>query len=216
MDNRCPRIVRLYFWTNRKFVHLCVLLRALFNGIWLGLLDREMLYTVDKSCYDSWQRYHSQAYNHQGLAAWEESALRTYFTDCRRLLVAGAGGGREVLALCKLGYEVDGFECHPALVTLANQILIEEGFSTRLELVARDECPSEIRKYDGVIIGWGTYMLIQGKDQRIAFLRKMRDTVPSQAPLLLSFYQRESNATSVHGDGCCRESVAMDAQEASS
>ena len=43
--------------------------------------------------------------------------------QCKRLLVAGAGGGREVLALYKSGYEVDGFECHPELVALANTML---------------------------------------------------------------------------------------------
>ena len=38
-------------------------------------------------------------------------------------MVVGGGGGREVLALRRLGYEVDGFECDPGLVACANELL---------------------------------------------------------------------------------------------
>lgn len=166
------------------------LLYALFDGICLGLLDRHTLHSLDEYCYKSWGEYHDETYNRSGLTNWEQNAIETYFQNARRLLVAGAGGGREILALCKLGYEVDGFECHPELAAFANTLLKEEGVQGKVTVVPRDECIDTVACYDGLIVGWGAYMLIQGRKRRIAFLNKLRHRVKPQAPLLISFFHR--------------------------
>ncbi|MCP4660439.1 MAG: SAM-dependent methyltransferase [bacterium] len=184
-------MTRFYFQSRRRLRQIFAFFEAIFDGIWLGLLDRESLHRIDEHCYDSWSEYHSEEHNRRGWFAWEEEAVTTYFGDCRRLLVAGAGGGREVLALCKAGYEVDAFECHPALAALANRWLREAGFSCEVDVVARDQTAPRSRSYDGLIVGWGTYMLIQGRDKRVAFLRSLRDRVPARAPVLLSFHHRD-------------------------
>jgi hypothetical protein len=170
------------------------LLRASFTGFWLGILGRDTIYLIDKYYYDSQKRYHEQGYNRGGLFTWEHKVIDTYFNQCKRILVGGAGGGREVLALCKLGYEVDGFECHPELAAFANKVLKKEGLLAKVQLVPRDECPNSNKMYNGLIVGWGVYMHIQGKKKRITFLKNMRAKVFQQSPILVSFYYRNQNA----------------------
>ena len=46
------------------------------------------------------------------------------------------------------------------------------------------------KAYEGIIVGWGAYMLIQGSEKRVAFLRSLRELVFPGAPILLSFFHR--------------------------
>ena len=188
--------VYMIFWKGfRKLWSIIgkmhTVLEACFTGLWLGILNRENFYSIDKLYYDSTKMYHDENYNRGGFWAWEISVLNKYFKNCKRLLVAGSGGGREVLALLKQGYEVDGFECNPNLVYRANEILEKEGFAPNIQLAPRDQCPNGLNtSYDGVIIGWAAYMLIQGRKQRVAFLNQLRKLMKEGAPILLSFFYR--------------------------
>ena len=152
---------------------------ALFDGVWLGLLDRTTRGLINQRSYDGESPFASSRYNHCGLWEWERKAVSCYFRDCRRLLVSAAGGGREMLALCKLGFEVGGFECHSALENCANTLLAEAGFTSQVQLVARDQCPASGERYEGLILGWGSYSQIQGSAERIAFLTEMQVRYPS-------------------------------------
>jgi hypothetical protein len=191
MSTESPRRLTFYLGARKKLAQLVVLAQSLFDGFWLGVFTRESLHLLDQHCYDRWPEYHTESYNRRGLTDWEARAIRAHFEGCKRLLVIGAGGGREVLALSRLGLEVDGYECHPALVGLANRLLAAEEVAARVELLSRDEPPPARRTYDGLIVGWGAYMLIQGSEKRIAFLAALRRHVSQKAPILLSFYTRD-------------------------
>jgi hypothetical protein len=191
MSSASSRRFRLYFWARKRLAQLVALQQSLFDGFWLGVFDRARLHLLDQHCYNRWPEYHTESYNRRGLTGWEARAIRAHFEGCKRILVIGAGGGREVLALSRLGFEVDGHECHPALVSLANRLLAAERVAARVEFLPRDEAPAAGRAYDGLVVGWGAYMLIPGSEKRIAFLAALRRQVSPNAPLLLSFYTRD-------------------------
>lgn len=157
------------------------------SGIWLGLLDQEDLHSVVEIVYSKMEQYDTADHNRMGLWDWEIRAMEKYFGGCKRLLVAAAGGGREVLALRKRGLEVDGFEAHPELVRFANEFLEQEGYGNGIRQAPWDECPEYEGMYDGVILGWGAYMHIRGRKKRIALLRALRRRIETGSPLLLSF-----------------------------
>ena len=192
MKKRYPLRVRLYLAAQKRFAQLKKLSQIVFDAFWLGWLDSDVLDLIDESFHDS-NRYHTDTYNKLGLWEWEKKAVDTHFKDCGRLLVSSAGGGREMIALCELGYEVHGFECHPALVSTAERLLRESGCVAEVELVARNECPDGRQTYDGLIIGWGSYSLIQSRTRRVSFLRAMRDKVAPRSPLLVSFFYRSTS-----------------------
>jgi hypothetical protein len=185
-----PALAKLYFVTYRALVRLVAGLSACFTGVWLGLLPRRVLYRIDAAYYDGQRYYRTDTYNRSGLRPWEQRAIDTHFVGCRSLLVAAAGGGREVLALQRLGLDVHGFECHPDLAHFANELLKGDGHASDIRLAARDMCPDFGRTYDGLVIGWGAYMLIRGRQRRIEFLRQLRKHAEPGAPVLLSFFHR--------------------------
>lgn len=166
------------------------LIRGCFDGIWLGLLSRRQLARIDEAYYDRSGEYTMQSYNRQGLWHWEQAAIENHFSGVRRIVVTSAGGGREVLALAKTGYEVAGFEPHQELARFGSQLLAAEGLDASIDPSPRDRWPVEAIGADGVVVGWGGYMLISGRAQRITFLREAAKQLPAGAPILLSFFVR--------------------------
>jgi hypothetical protein len=91
-----------------------------------------------------------------------------------------------------MGYTVDGFECNPDLVKNGNELLKGIGVNGKLRLMFRNECPEVPGQYDGVIVGWSMYMLIQGGDVRIKFIKDLGAKMRENGPLLISFYPRSN------------------------
>ena len=169
------------------------LARVLFEGFWLGIGTRRFFHGIDDFCYRSWSRYHDESYNRGGLHAWEARVIEQYFQGRESVLLAAAGGGREALALTKMGFQVRGFECHEGLRNVANGLLAQASPDNSILACKRDHCPDLDETFDGLIIGWGAYMLIQESHRRVAFLRRMRARTVPGAPLLLSFYYRDGD-----------------------
>jgi hypothetical protein len=185
-----PLILTICVHTGNGLYKLYSLLQAYLVGLWLGILGRETLHLLDEIWYDASDLYFTENWNHSGLFGWEKEAVTSYFGGCRRLLVGSAGGGRETLALCGMGFDVDGFECSPQLAAYANRLLESNGIDARVELVPRDRPSRSDRLYEGAVIGWAAYTLIQGRSARVAFLRDVRAQMQAGAPLLLSFFYR--------------------------
>lgn len=195
------QVVHLYYATYRlltlsyrALTTLHSVLRACFAGLWLGLLRPETLLDIDRIYYASAAKYTDSNYNRSGLWAWEREMVRRYFGCCQSLLIVGAGGGREVLALAQLGFETRGLECNRKLVEAANLLLAEEKLPPAVQYAPPNTCPHGGTSYDGLVVGWGAYMLIQGRAQRIALLRSMHAQTLPGAPILISFFSRPPGA----------------------
>lgn len=193
---RTDRTVRLYLWARRQRDRLAHGLGAAFDGIWLGLLDRDRLHQLDERFYDERvervdgraQRYDDDAYNARGLFDWEQAALRDHFRVGTRVVVTGAGGGREVLALLEHGFDATGFEPNRRLAGAGAAFLERRGHPGRLRPSVRDGFPAEVERCDGIVVGWGSYMLIAGRERRVEFLRAARRRLSPGDPILLSFF----------------------------
>ncbi|WP_018290041.1 class I SAM-dependent methyltransferase [Verrucomicrobium sp. 3C] len=161
------------------------------QGLWLGLLDDRHFDELGPLQYARWAKYSDERYNLSGLQPWEERALSTYFRSGSSLLVAAAGGGREPVALARLGYRVDGFDCTPQLVEGYRRLMAREQLPGNVYLAEAGTVPDEVDpRYDGLLVGWGGYMHIPGRKSRVDFLRSLRRRVEVGTPLLLSFFCR--------------------------
>ena len=116
--------VRLYcgieLWTNR----IIRLAGAIHEGFWLGCLDAEDLGDIAVHWYGRKNTmYNSPEHNLSGFYAWEQEMISKYYRPNSRILVAAAGGGRELIALHRAGFRADGFECTPHLVETSRRAL---------------------------------------------------------------------------------------------
>ncbi|MEW5918004.1 MAG: SAM-dependent methyltransferase [Gemmatimonadota bacterium] len=187
---RPPADIRLYLAVERAVARMQAALSVSFVGLSLGALTERRRYAIDRVYYDRERMYHTARYNEQGLFEWERQAVDKYFGGCRSIVVASAGGGREVIALRRMGLEAVGFECHADLAVFANSLLERLGLNAIVHTAARDQCPALGVSCDGAILGWGGYMLIRSRARREHFLRGIRRLLPLDAPLLLSFMVR--------------------------
>jgi hypothetical protein len=164
-------------------------LHPAWSGLWLGLLPRPALHDIDETMYRRRRNYQGAEHNRRGLFDWEQTAVADYFPPAGRIAVVAAGGGREVLALWRMGFRPEGYECNPALVAAADGLLPVEGCPHRVQPLPRDQAPGGAG-FDAAILGWSAYSLVAGRESRTELLRGMRRLLTPDGPLLLSFFTR--------------------------
>ena len=177
---------KLYPWLARIPIKT-----GLFTGLALGLFNREDFHYLDELNAGRTGKWASERQNHRGLLPWEQEALSAWFPPAGRLLITAVGGGREVMALEPLGYELQAFECNPDLVEAANRHLLKQGLKSRVGTCLRDKAPRATGNFDGVIVGWGSYTLVMQRETRVAFLRALAEGMSEGSPLLLSYFKLE-------------------------
>lgn len=134
-----------------------------------------------------------------GLAPWELRLLE--HPDVPRsgsVLLAGAGGGRELGALAARGYRVYAFEPTVALLEGARAVASRSGGSAcvrgsyadmPLALERRGPLAAAPAPFDLVYFGWGSFTHVTRPSEHLAILSAARALGP-KAPLLLSFWLR--------------------------
>src|SRR5712692_3024321 len=182
--------LRLFYLSHRVSVRAHRLIEALHAGFWLGFLDRDQINAVVSQRYDETELYRTAAHNLYGFFPSETEIMRDHFNGCRSVVVAAAGGGREMIALAQAGIRVDGFECNPGLVEKCKEFLAQAGVSARILHALPDQVPSGLQQYDGAIVGFGALAHIVGRTKRLNFLRDLKSHLHPRAPLLLSVGRR--------------------------
>lgn len=157
------------------------------EGVALAALSDEDLHRLTT------KRYARSRPGRTDLADWEQAWFeRDLPPPPARILVGGAGHGRELAWLGTRGYELVAFD--PACPSETIHELGYEDFigptsparATALEAI-RSGGP-----YDAVILGWGSYTHLAGHELRAEVLRAMREL--SDGPLLMSYWSRPSGA----------------------
>jgi hypothetical protein len=176
------------------------LIHALFVGASLGALDGEALAAVDADYYarqrepvgDRTLPYDDPGHIFSGFVPWEAQAITEHFPAGGRILITGAGAGREVAAARDLGFAPQGYEPNADLRRAGDAAFARRGWADRLLPCPRDAFPTAARSADGVIIGWGSFSHVAGHGRRVAFLRAARATLAPGAPLLVSYWSLPS------------------------
>jgi SAM-dependent methyltransferase len=167
-------------------------INSVWMAVWLGLLNARRMNEITWSYYMGRSGFEAQEFNvYQGLWSWEADAIRDHFIDGMHVLVAGAGGGREIIALSKLGFEVTGFDFSPYLVDACRRNLEVSGYNACILDAPPDGIPDGLDNYDALYIGRGFYHHIPSRNHRVAFLTSCRRHLVAGAPVLLSdFFTR--------------------------
>jgi len=168
-------------------------MRLLHEGAWLGVLTAEERDAVTTSFYSASNMFASREHNVNALFDWEREAVGRYFGPGSSVLVPAAGAGREVLQLRRMGFRAQGFDCCPRLVEASKQLFQAEDAGPPVILSAPNEVPPGLPRFDGVLVGWGGYHHIQGRERRIRFLGQLRRLIEAGGPLVVSFFHRHDS-----------------------
>ena len=178
--------LRCFAVSDRCLERVVRVIKMVHEGFWLGCLGPDELDAIIAEHFDQSRFYSSNGHNRSGFFEWEQKTLAQFFQAGSRVLVAGAGGGREVLALRRCGFEAQGFECSRALVDASYRIFDELGESDYVIHCPPDSVPAGPPTYDALVVGWTVYTHIPTRGRRIRFLNALRRRALAHAPLLIS------------------------------
>ena len=77
--------------------------KAIHTGFWLGVIPDRLGKKLNDMWYAGSTWYNHDAFNLKGLFFNEVAMVERHFKGAQRILVGGAGGGREMLHLHRLG-----------------------------------------------------------------------------------------------------------------
>lgn len=144
--------------------------------------------------------YHAgdEQFRHE-LFHWEEDVIASAFPPApARVLVGGAGGGREAFALSRLGYQVVAFEPSPALLVTMTEH--DPDRTIRAYRARYEELPrlqparvgeasaslNDLGPFDVAVLGWGSYSHLCTPERRVAAVRAMASAC--RGPVIVSFF----------------------------
>lgn len=187
-------IATFYLWSHRVFRVFSGGSQALFEGFWMGLLPQPVYDAISEKSYGEAEQYTNPGYLDRGFHFWEDLAVRTHFPPGGRVLVAAAGGGRELIALSRAGFEAAGFECSRAMVQAGKLALAERGISASLDWSPPSMAPRFEARFDALIVGWNGYSYISPRARRVEFMISLREQLQTGSPVLVSVAIRSSGA----------------------
>lgn len=159
--------------------------RRLFARIMLHV-DVPMAAKLCNWTYGRTQKYTDDRQQADGLLDFEIAAIERFFPPIPGpILIVGCGGGREMVALRKQGYDVVGCEPSGRLVLTARRVCPDSPVvhvaAQQLHLQAQCEGP-----FSAVIVGWGAWGHVLQISERLEVLRHLRERCPV-GPVLLSW-----------------------------
>jgi len=131
-----------------------------------------------------------------GLMSWERALYDRFLKPQDRILVVGCGTGRDLIALCKLGYRVEGLDVGPHSIALARRMLEREGLSADL-YTAPIEAVALPGRFDVFTFSWFCYGYIPQADTRIGVLRKVKARLNPGGRVLISYVPAERPSRSL-------------------
>jgi hypothetical protein len=149
------------------------------------------------------------------LFEWEQHVIKQFFPPpAARVLVGGAGLGREAFGLAEMGYTVAAFEMVPALVDQMRAAARKSFPAVEVYGGAYQDLPvlegengrrvdlREQPPFDAAIIGWGSFGQLVEDAERTDTLRRFGAI--TRGPILVSFYANYSQAPETPGGGRLR------------
>lgn len=199
---------RLTAWTARavRLTHLVDLAYRRFDRarsiLVLSLASDRLLEKYNDLTYSATDNYRPDSTSfRRGLFDWEAGAVARHFPAApARILVGGAGGGREAFALLEKGYEVVAFDPAERLVQAmatapearSGKLHAYRGGYENLPLlrtVGGAEPSMDLRKdppSDAAIVGWSSFSHLRSDRERVETLRQFGSL--TSGPILVSYF----------------------------
>lgn len=142
---------------------------------------------LDQEREREWERFGREPVASDALFDWEKPWFDEHVQPGGRLLVVGAGTGRDVLPFVAAGHEVVALDIAPeALATLAARAEAR-GLRVTTLLTPVEAASLAPESFDAVIFSWLTYGLIRGSERRIEALRIGARSLRDGGRILVSY-----------------------------
>ncbi len=180
-------LASLYLWSNRLARGILGGSQAVFEGFWMGILPASAYDIISEKSYGDGSGYSNTRHLDRGFHFWEDLVVEKYFRPGSHVLVPAAGGGRELIALEKAGFQATGFDCSRGMVESGQVEIRQRGLQATLTWAPPSVAPKMPGSpFDALIVGWNGYGYISPRARRIQFLKDLRAQLKPGAPALVS------------------------------
>ncbi len=121
------------------------------------------------------------------LMDWEEEFYRRFLRPGERVLLAGCGSGRDLVALLELGYAVEGLDPVAECIEQARARLAKRGTSAPLHVAWLEDAAPPPGPFGAVVLSWFCYGNIPGAAARVRALRALAGRLAPGGRILLSY-----------------------------
>jgi SAM-dependent methyltransferase len=155
-----------------------------------GLLRRDDLRRASRV---QWREYGaSDDEVDAGLTPFEQRLFSQWLRPAARVLLIGSGAGRDLVGLCRLGFDVTGLEPVPELVERSRQNLERHGLVAAVVPGVVETAPLE--QYDAVVWSSFCYSLVHPASARVATLKRLRDCLLPGGRMLVGYITLRSQS----------------------
>ena len=224
MVPRLPLLIRLHLLAYRAALLLERGLRELLDVVAWSWTPPEQRDAVVSALFARQPTYRRGGIDFErGLFPWEREGLgRPEWPERGRVLVGGAGGGRELVALASRGYAVRGFDPVPSLAAacakecadLPDASCLQGSYADLLEALRTGSGPlaalAAEPPFDAVLLGWGSLAHVTDPACAEAVLGATRRLAPN-GPVFTCFYMAEEGRLRLVGDRLARLFAALGA-----
>jgi SAM-dependent methyltransferase len=155
-----------------------------FAGI--GILTRDEFLHRVRSEYDTYRAMDEETLG--GLSWWERDVYERFLDKNDRVLIVGAGTGRDVLALAAAGHAVVGLDCLPGPLATAQRHLDAGGYTATLIAGAIEDGAPLPGPFNMIIFSEKTYTLIAGAAQRRRALERARQLLAPGGRIVVTYF----------------------------
>ncbi len=172
-----------------KFVYYLDIMNEAF---WLSILSEKCFMKFIRFHYQKGVRYSTCEWNAKGFFDWEQELF--YIVESKvnnaKVVVIGAGGGREVFALNAKGVCAEGYEADDRMVKFANDFSRKENLNLFFKTIEYNCVPKT--KCDVLWFGWGMYTHIFGRDKRVRILKEAKNNLDEYGLIVISYWNGEN------------------------
>jgi 2-polyprenyl-3-methyl-5-hydroxy-6-metoxy-1,4-benzoquinol methylase len=135
-----------------------------------------------------WEAFgESDFIGHQGPFSWEKSFFADHIREGDRLLVVGAGAGRDVLPLIEAGHDVTALDIAPQALQILTERALRQGFSVKTLHGSITSTALPAAAFDVVLFSWFCYGYLLGPGERRSALDRSRAALRPGGRVLISY-----------------------------
>jgi len=186
------KLVNIGFKLSSFLWKILYRLDVFIEALFLSALSPKKKTSFIVKYYSRNKRYVSDKMTLNGPFEWELRVIDAYNFENKKVVIIGAGGGREAYFLAKKGCEVSAYEADKSMVKYMKTFFVKNKVDkVRAEYLPVNTIPSEI--CDIFWMGWGVYTHIVGRETRINILKQIREIVRHDGLVLISFWRNINN-----------------------
>jgi len=185
-----------------KFSRFLLRLSSFVESLPVVVMKPDGLVEFSRQSYDRKEDVESWAVDDlvdSGLTPDELDLLSDLSVKKGDLLLLGVGGGRDAIALAKMGFHVTGVDYVPEMVERALENAQKRGVQIKglVQEISKLEVPTET--YDVVWISRSMYSCIPTRARRVEMVRRIANALKPGGYFLCQFHRGDSNQYSKNG-----------------